>query len=226
MPFDMNSFQRHLSLETSSESLKRTNDSYTSGDNGSTEFERPMESRPRQIETHHSLDERSLNDIISSGLSSPRPPRQLETVKSSECLEALLSPSIRSSAGTPREHHAFEPHPMIADAWEALRRSMVFFRSKPVGTIAALDPTEDSLNYNQVCLASPLPCHSFFTCCWIWQNTWRRGLSAIQCIMRFICAWLWFVFPVRYIRCTGNGYLRAVKTDNCNHFLGDKFKMF
>lgn len=151
MPFDMYSFPRPLTLETTSEALRRTGESYSSGDNGSVDFGKLMDLRPRQIETHHSLDERSLNDIISSGLSSPRPPRQLETVKSSECLEALLSPSIRSSAGTPREHHAFEPHPMIADAWEALRRSMVYFRSKPVGTIAALDPTEDSLNYNQVC---------------------------------------------------------------------------
>lgn len=138
----MYSFPRPLTLDTSA-------------DNGSIDHEKAaMENKPRQIETHHSLDERSLNDIISSGLSSPRPPRQLETVKSSECLEALLSPSIRSSAGTPREHHAFEPHPMIGDAWEALRRSVVFFRNKPVGTIAALDPTEESLNYNQVCIYS------------------------------------------------------------------------
>lgn len=150
----MFSLPRPLTLETSSEALANTHDS-TSGENGSIGFVRTMEIR--SLETHHSLDERSLNDIISSGLSSPRPPRQLETVKSSECLEALLSPSIRSSTGTPREHHAFEPHPMIGDAWEALRRSMVFFRTKPVGTIAALDPTEDSLNYNQV------SCQHFFS---------------------------------------------------------------
>lgn len=162
MPFNMHSFPRHLTLETTSEALKKANNTYTSDDNGNIDFAKLMDDnsnndfarlRPRQIETQHSLDERSLNDIISSGLSSPRPPRQLETVKSSECLEALLSPSIRSSAGTPREHHAFEPHPMIADAWERLRMSMVFFRTKPVGTIAALDPTEDSLNYNQVRLS-------------------------------------------------------------------------
>jgi hypothetical protein len=57
---------------------------------------------------------------------------------------------MRSTAGTPRDHPSFEPHPMIADAWEALRRSLVYFRTKPVGTIAAMDPTEESLNYNQV----------------------------------------------------------------------------
>lgn len=150
-PLDMYSF-KPLNLDTTtSDSANHTNEYYSAGDNGDHIFSKlHMDVRPRTIETHHSLDERSLSDIISSGLSSPRPPRQLETVKSSECLEALLSPSIRSSAGTPREYHAFEPHPMIADAWDALRKSMVYFRSKPVGTIAALDPTEDSLNYNQV----------------------------------------------------------------------------
>lgn len=144
----MNIFGKALSGETN-------NDIYDSGENGSIDYGRLADFRPRKIDTYNSLDERSLNDIISSGLSSPRPPRQLETVKSSECLEALLSPSIRSSAGTPREYHAFEPHPMIADAWERLRLSMVYFRDRPVGTIAALDPTEDSLNYNQVRFLAP-----------------------------------------------------------------------
>jgi hypothetical protein len=41
-------------------------------------------------------------------------------------------------------------HPIVIDAWELLRRSLVYFRGRPVGTIAASDPTKDSLNYNQV----------------------------------------------------------------------------
>lgn len=179
MPLDMFSLSS-LTLETPEALSNRTNNNdayYLAGDNG-IDFTKLLEVRPRpiratQIESHKSLDERSLNDIISSGLSSPRPPRQLETVKSSECLEALLSPSIRPSGGTPREHHAFEPHPMIADAWEALRRSMVFFRAKPVGTIAALDPTEDSLNYNQVCWLSFPCCVSTFPDALISQTTHR-----------------------------------------------------
>jgi glycogen debranching enzyme len=111
------------------------------------------------IETNRSLDERSLSDLISANLhSSPRLMRPMETVKSSECLEALLSPSIRSSVVcTPRDRHSFEPHPMISDAWDALRRSIVFFRNQPVGTIAAMDPTEDSLNYNQVFVRDFVP---------------------------------------------------------------------
>lgn len=38
------------------------------------------------------------------------------------------------------------------EAWEALRKAVMYHRGKPIGTIAAttLDPLEDALNYNQV----------------------------------------------------------------------------
>ncbi|CAK9219965.1 unnamed protein product [Sphagnum troendelagicum] len=127
------------------------------------DFAKMLEVKPRPmqpIHTNRSFDERALSELISSGLSSPRPLRQLETVKSSECLEGLLlSPSIRSGSlvGTPNMHHSFEPHPMISDGWDALRRTLVYFRSKPVGTIAAMDPSEDSLNYNQVFVRDFVP---------------------------------------------------------------------
>lgn len=40
---------------------------------------------------------------------------------------------------------------MVADAWEALTRSIVYFRGQPVGTIAAYDhASEEVLNYDQV----------------------------------------------------------------------------
>ncbi|XP_002976468.2 probable alkaline/neutral invertase F isoform X1 [Selaginella moellendorffii] len=98
----------------------------------------------------------------SSPLLSPRPTlMRLETVKSSECLEALmLSPSVRSTVSgglfSPRIH-SFEPHPMIGEAWEHLRRSIVYFRGNPVGTIAANDSAEEVLNYNQVFVRDFVP---------------------------------------------------------------------
>ena len=38
------------------------------------------------------------------------------------------------------------------EAWEALRKAVMYHRGKPIGTIAAttVDPLEDALNYNQV----------------------------------------------------------------------------
>eukprot|EP00249_Psilotum_nudum_P021109 c27974_g1_i1 orf=347-1960(+) len=109
------------------------------------------------LDRHKSPDEMSLSDLVVPELCS-RSLRTLETVKSSECLEGLLSPSMRSASNTPRlGQPGFEPHPMVADAWEALRRSLVYFRGKSVGTIAALDPTEDALNYNQVFVRDFVP---------------------------------------------------------------------
>ncbi|KAG0453464.1 hypothetical protein HPP92_024768 [Vanilla planifolia] len=47
--------------------------------------------------------------------------------------------------------NSFEPHPMVAEAWDALRRSLVYFRGQPLGTIAAVDhASEEVLNYDQV----------------------------------------------------------------------------
>lgn len=97
--------------------------------------------RPRlNIERKRSFDERSLSEL-SIGLG-----------------RAGLdghdnSPGYRSGFDTPASsaRNSFEPHPMIGEAWEALRRSMVFFRSQPVGTIAAYDhASEEVLNYDQV----------------------------------------------------------------------------
>ncbi|KAI5061347.1 hypothetical protein GOP47_0023852 [Adiantum capillus-veneris] len=101
-------------------------------------------------------EERSLADIAAS----PRFGRPLETVRSSDCLEGLLnSPSMRSTMDTPRSERfpSFEPHPMFAEAWDLLRKSLVMFRGKPVGTIAASDHSEEALNYDQVFVRDFVP---------------------------------------------------------------------
>ena len=45
-----------------------------------------------------------------------------------------------------------QPHRLMSEAWEALRKSVVSFRGQPVGTIAAVDHAspEEVLNYDQV----------------------------------------------------------------------------
>jgi hypothetical protein len=56
----------------------------------------------------------------------------------------------RSGFNTP-PRNSFEPHPMVADAWESLRKSLVYFRGEPLGTLAAVDhQSEEVLNYDQV----------------------------------------------------------------------------
>ena len=97
--------------------------------------------KPRlNIERHRSFDESSLSEL-SIGLS-----------RALDAYETAYSPG-RSALDTPvsSARNSFEPHPMVADAWEALRRSLVFFRDQPVGTIAAYDhASEEVLNYDQV----------------------------------------------------------------------------
>ncbi|WOG81945.1 hypothetical protein DCAR_0101103 [Daucus carota subsp. sativus] len=107
--------------------------------------------RPRvNIKREKSFDERSLSELsIGFGLN-----RGLDN------FDTAYSPGGRSGLDTPASSArlSFEPHPMVAEAWEALRRSMVFFRSQPVGTIAAYDhASEEVLNYDQVFVRDFVP---------------------------------------------------------------------
>ncbi|CAL5414386.1 unnamed protein product [Camellia sinensis] len=105
--------------------------------------------KPRiNIERQRSFDERSVSEL-SIGLA-----RGLDN------FESTYSPIGRSTCDTPvsSARNSFDPHPMVADAWEALRRSLVFFRGQPVGTIAAYDhASEEVLNYDQVFVRDFVP---------------------------------------------------------------------
>lgn len=99
--------------------------------------------KPRlNIERQRSFDERSLSEL-SIGMSRG----------GVDMYESTYSPGGRSGLDTPASsaRNSFEPHPTVAEAWEALRRSLVYFRGQPVGTIAAIDhASEEVLNYDQV----------------------------------------------------------------------------
>ncbi|CAH9126284.1 unnamed protein product [Cuscuta epithymum] len=106
--------------------------------------------KPRlNIERQRSFDERSLSEL-SIGL----PRGHLDNN-----YENYSSPG-RSVLDTPASsaRNSFEPHPMVAEAWDALRRSLVHFRGHPVGTIAANDHAgEEVLNYDQVFVRDFVP---------------------------------------------------------------------
>ncbi|KAJ4963131.1 hypothetical protein NE237_023070 [Protea cynaroides] len=107
-------------------------------------------SKPRlNIERQRSFDD-SLSEL-SIGLGLNR--------GSYDNFEAMYSPRGRTGLDTPTSsaRNSFEPHPMVAEAWEALRRTMVFFKDQPVGTIAALDSSEEALNYDQVFVRDFVP---------------------------------------------------------------------
>lgn len=98
--------------------------------------------KPRlNIERQRSFDERSLSEL-SIGFARAG----LDNYDN-------YSPGGRSGFNTPASsaRNSFEPHPMVADAWESLRKSLVHFKGQPVGTIAAVDhQAEEVLNYDQV----------------------------------------------------------------------------
>lgn len=100
--------------------------------------------KPRiNIERKRSFDERSFNEL-SVGI--PRQPCL-------ENIECSYSSGGRSGLATPASsaHNSFEPHPVVVDAWDSLRRCLVFYRGQPVGTVAACDhASEEVLNYDQV----------------------------------------------------------------------------
>ncbi|KAL8110841.1 putative alkaline/neutral invertase D [Apium graveolens] len=107
--------------------------------------------RPRlNLKREKSFDERSLSELsIGFGLT-----------RGQDNFDNAYSPGGRSGYDTPASsaRNSFEPHPMVAEAWEALRRSLVFFRSQPVGTIAAYDhASEEVLNYDQVFVRDFVP---------------------------------------------------------------------
>lgn len=107
--------------------------------------------RPLNIERQRSCDERSMSEL-SIGFS----PRQLSTKTESYSRlaehfdNAIFSPMPKSGINTPRSLTVLDPHPILPEASEALRRSLVYFRGQPVGTIAALDNSDEKLNYDQV----------------------------------------------------------------------------
>ncbi|XP_042479450.1 probable alkaline/neutral invertase D [Macadamia integrifolia] len=108
--------------------------------------------KPRPyLERQRSFDETSLSEL-SIGLKSLNR-------GSTDNFETIYSPRGRYGLDTPTSsaRNSFEPHPMVGEAWEALRRTIVFFRDQPVGTIAALDNSEEALNYDQVFVRDFVP---------------------------------------------------------------------
>ncbi|MFQ6621727.1 hypothetical protein Gotur_001537 [Gossypium turneri] len=93
--------------------------------------------RPRAINV--SFEERPSNELLSNHF---------------EC----LSPhGRRSGFNSPRSYTSFEAHAMVGEAWENMKRSIVYYRRQPVGTVAAVDHSVEELNYDQVFVRDFVP---------------------------------------------------------------------
>lgn len=117
---------------------------------------RLLNHKPRiNVDRQRSFDDRSLGEISLAGAGTASRGGWGYGGGGMESYESMYSPGggLRSYCGTPASSTrlSFEPHPLIGEAWDALRRSMVSFRGQPLGTIAAVDHSSgEVLNYDQV----------------------------------------------------------------------------
>ncbi|XVF80251.1 hypothetical protein PTKIN_Ptkin15bG0056200 [Pterospermum kingtungense] len=70
------------------------------------------------------------------------------------CFESLELNSIWS---TIRSDGSGDDGAMMEEAWEKFLKSYVYYKGKPVGTLAAMDPIAEALNYNQVFVRDFVP---------------------------------------------------------------------
>ena len=103
----------------------------------------------KRTRTHHIERHRScvvtLSDIELNGL---QPPRLHQTIDISK-IPGGSQCSLHEE--TPTATNASHRHAIADTAWEALKRSIVYFRGQPIGTVAAIDKSQGAaLNYDQV----------------------------------------------------------------------------
>ncbi|GAA0176159.1 hypothetical protein LIER_29204 [Lithospermum erythrorhizon] len=126
--------------------LKNVSSSCSISESEDFDLSKLLDKKILRIERQRSFDERSLSEV-SVGLS-----RGLDNY------DNAYSPGRWVDTPASSARNSFEPHPVVAEAWDALRRSMVHFRGQPVGTLAAVDHgAEETLNYDQVFVRDFVP---------------------------------------------------------------------
>jgi hypothetical protein len=107
--------------------------------------------RMHHIERHRScvvtLSDKELSDL--------QPRRLLQTLDVSKSPGGGSQCSLHEE--TPADANASHKHATADAAWEALKRSIVYFRGQPIGTVAAIDKSQGAaLNYDQVTFSVPV----------------------------------------------------------------------
>ncbi|KAL6650600.1 hypothetical protein ACP70R_009525 [Stipagrostis hirtigluma subsp. patula] len=145
-------------MEASPAAMRKASSHASLADPEDFDLTRLLNHRPRiNVDRQRSFDDRSLSELSLSGAG-----RGGWGGAGMESYESMYSPGggLRSFCGTPASSSrlSFEPHPLVGEAWDALRRSIVSFRGHPLGTIAAVDPySGEVLNYDQVFVRDFVP---------------------------------------------------------------------
>jgi hypothetical protein len=101
--------------------------------------------RMHHIERHRSCVV-TLSDLELNGL---QPHRLQQTIEISKIPGGGSQCSLHEE--TPTDTNASHRHAIADAAWEALKRSIVYFRGQPIGASAAIDKSQGAaLNYDQV----------------------------------------------------------------------------
>ncbi|KAL5129786.1 putative alkaline/neutral invertase B [Glycine soja] len=105
--------------------------------------------KPRPIERCKSCEVRSLSELSKVSENSSY---------SIDHLDKAASLQPKSGMNTPGSL-VLDPqsHPIVSEGWEALMRSLVYFRGQRVGTIAAMDSSDEKINYDQVFVRDFVP---------------------------------------------------------------------
>jgi hypothetical protein len=88
-----------------------------------------------------SMDEVYFSTVVRSRSNLP----QVDENSSDQADPLLHNTSLVTTVSLP-----LDPHPMISQAWDFLKESIVLYDGDPVGTIAAMDNSDETLNYDQV----------------------------------------------------------------------------
>lgn len=126
--------------------------------------------KPRPIERCKSCEVRSLSELSKVSENSSY---------SIDHLDKAASLQPKSGMNTPGSL-VLDPqsHPIVSEGWEALMRSLVYFRGQRVGTIAAMDSSDEKINYDQVHTCCHLLIASIY--CFL-ESVWFSKLNKLLC---------------------------------------------
>ncbi|KAK4769665.1 hypothetical protein SAY87_030197 [Trapa incisa] len=115
------------------------------GNVGSTERSSPGAEEDEKVASEKSKNKTTFSDEVP------------ENVKATLRLSPSMSSNINNYDACENSFPRVNGNPMMEEAWERLNKSYVYYKGKPVGTLAAMDPSAETLNYNQVFVRDFVP---------------------------------------------------------------------
>ncbi|MBA0709408.1 hypothetical protein Golax_024443 [Gossypium laxum] len=138
-----------ISTEIFQDTVGKEESSKLEEENESTDkLDKPM--KTLRVQSNENISKSNNANVAQMSLKpSPSVGSSLENLE----LDSLL-PAVRS-VDSPL--WSTENGAMLEEAWEGLQKSYVYYKGKPVGTLAAMDPIAEALNYNQVFIRDFVP---------------------------------------------------------------------